>query len=271
MKTGAPPDHFANLAMRGAAPIASFAVDLAHSRRDRQRALELRRDVYRRKGLLGADSVKPRVLPHAFAPGSAMFVAKKDDAVVGTITFYLDSAIGLPMDEVHREEVDAMRGRFARVAEVGGLAVLEEWRCAGVAMMLYEATFRWAVAAKAECIVACVNPSSRRVYSKLLLFDVLGGCKQHPRFLGAPSIPIGLDLTTFQRRFVETYDDEVKCRFQDLIREADLPYTFAGIGSATYLQWSDEEVSELIRTNQLACAGDHRSYVERQYLPKLLQ
>ena len=39
-----------------------------------------------------------------------------------------------------------LRSRFTRVAEVGGLAVLEDRRGVGITMMLYLATFRWALA-----------------------------------------------------------------------------------------------------------------------------
>jgi hypothetical protein len=57
--------------------------------------------VYIRKGLLRDDTRQPQVVPQACAPGSAIFVATEHDAIVGTITFYMDSVIGLPIDEVH--------------------------------------------------------------------------------------------------------------------------------------------------------------------------
>ena len=245
--------------------IASLSVDLARSPRERQRALELHRDVYIRKGLLQDATGRPQVPPQACAPGSAIFVAKDHDAIIGTITFYMDSVIGLPIDVVHRAEVDAMRRRFARVAEVGGLAVHEDRRGGGITMLLYRATFRWATATHAQCIVACVNPSCRRVYSKLLLFEVLGDCKSHPRFLGAPSIPIGLDLTTVPRRYREAHAGASDDPLEPFFRDTDPPYSGAKLDSATYLQWSDDEVSEMIRTEQLTLSGDDHLYVERHY------
>lgn len=266
-KPTAPPPRFATLALPSSRTLAGLSVDLAHSRLDRQRALELHRDVYRRKGLLREASPKPQVLPQACAPGSAIFVAKDQDAIVGTITFYIDSAIGLPMDDVHGEEVDEMRARFARVAEVGGLAVQEDRRGVGITMMLYQATFRWALATNAQCIVACVNPSSRRVYSRLLLFEVLGACKEHPRFLGAPSIPIGVDLTTAPARYREAHGDARDGQVPEFLPDAPAPYARAmpELDSAQYLQWSDDEVSEMIRTKQLVLVGDDHRYVERHY------
>jgi GNAT superfamily N-acetyltransferase len=245
--------------------LASLSVGLAQSPRERHRALELRRDVYIRKGLLRDDIRQPRVVPQACAPGSAIFVATEHDAIVGTITFYMDSVIGLPIDEVHREEVDAMRRRCGRVAEVGGLAVREDRRGAGITMLLYQATFRWALATHAHGLVACVNPSCRRVYTKRLLFEVLGDCKPHPRFRAAPSIPIGLDLTTAPRRYSEAHAGTSEDPLQPFFGDPDPQYTGATLDSATYLQWSDDEVSEMIRTEQLILSGDDHLYVELNY------
>lgn len=256
--------HFVTLALPGSRTLPGLSVELAHSRFDRRRALELHRDVYRRKGLLPEDTRTLEVLPQACAPGSATFVAKENGAIVGTISFYMDSVIGLPMDDVHGEEVDRMRSRFARVAEVGGLAVLEDRWGLGITMMLYLATFRWAIATSAQCIVACVNPSSRRAYSKLLLFEVLGECKQHPRFLGAPSIPIAVDLTTAPTRYREMHSDEAG-EWHKLFCDPHLTHTSADLGAAQYLQWSDDEVSDMIKTNQLTLAGDDRLYIEQHY------
>ena len=94
------------------------------------------------------------MLAQACAPGTAIVVAKEYGAIVGTISFYLDSAMGVAMDNVHGEEVNEMRGRFARVAEVGGLAVLEDRRGVGSTMMVDQVSFRWAVATNDQCIVA---------------------------------------------------------------------------------------------------------------------
>ena len=201
-------------------------VALAQTPLERQLAQELHKDVYIRKGLLREGTVKPPVLPQASAPGSAIFVAKERDAIVGTITFYMDSVIGLPMDDIHRHEVDDMRGRFTRVAEIGALAVRADRRGCGIPIMLFLAAYRWAVKANVRCIVACVNPAYRRVYSKLLLFKVLGECKQHFRFLAAPSIPIGLDLTTARRLYrEEAYCSSSHDRLQKLfLREGYAPY-----------------------------------------------
>lgn len=257
--------QFVTLALPGSGALPGLSVGLALSRSDRQRALELRRDVYRHKGLLRENTLQPQVLPQACAQGSAIFVAKEYGSIVGTISFYLDSVIGLPMDEVHGEEVDEMRGRFARVAEVGGLAVLEDRRGVGITMMLYLATFRWALATGAQCIVACVNPSSRRAYRKLLLFEVLGECKGHPRFLDAPSIPIGVDLTTHLERYRETQSGKPDNHSHKFFRDTEPAQTYSDLRAAQYLQWSDDEVSEMIKTRQLTLVGDDLLHIERHY------
>jgi hypothetical protein len=265
MKMIVPPSYFGALAPPGSGTFSDLSVELSASRLDRQRALELHSDVYRRKGLLDEDRLKPQVLPQACAPGSAIFVAKAHDVVVGTISLYMDSVIGLPMDDVHGKEVDAMRGRFSRVVEVGGLAVLEGRRGVGIVTMLYQATFRWALATSAGCIVACVNPSSLRVYSKLLLFEVLGGCKPHPRFLGAPSTPIGLDLAAARKRCGQEDNGGPDSHSHEFFCDIDQAHTYDDLDPAQYLQWSEDEMSEMIKAKQVALVGDDESYIERLY------
>lgn len=263
--------QFVTLTLPGSGVLPGLSVGLANSRADRQKAMALRRDVYKRKGLLRDDSLQPEVLPQACAPGSAIFIAKEYGSIVGTISFYLDSAIGLPMDEVHGEEVNDMRSRFARVAEVGGLAVVEDRRGVGITMMLYLATFRWALATDTKCIVACVNPSSRRAYRKLLLFEELGECKRHPRFLNAPSIPIGVDLTTHLERFRASRSGGKPARdSHKFFHYAEPGQTYADLGAQQYLQWSHDEVSEMIKTRQLTLAGDVRLQIERHYSTRAL-
>jgi len=239
MKTSATPSGFAALALPSSGVLTELTVSAATLRVERQRAVEFQREVYRREGLLRDDTLEPQVLPQASAEGSTIFVVRERDAIVGTVTFYMDSAMGLPMDAVHGEEVNEMRGRFARVAEVGGLAVMKDRRGVVITMMLCQAMFRWAVARDTECLVACVNPSSRRVYSRMLLFEVLGECKRHPRFLGAPSIPIGLDLTTAPERYRDAHGAEAENHLHKFFCETPAQYGFADLGSSPYLQSSD--------------------------------
>jgi GNAT superfamily N-acetyltransferase len=194
------PDPLADSAL-GLGIDRDLTIAIAHGHGDHEQALALHRDVYIRRGLLRDDDPPLRPKPQARAPGSAVIVAREADVVVGTISFYRDTAAGLPMDDVHGDEVGRMRARFAAIAEVGSLAVDESRRGLGVTMMLFLAAFRWARLSDVQALVACVNPSYRRVYSKLLPFEVLGPCREHLRFHNAPSIPIGLDLMTAPARY----------------------------------------------------------------------
>jgi hypothetical protein len=215
----------------GVPALADISVSAVQSRRDRQRAQELLRSVYIRKGLLDEDVRRLPVLPQACSPGSVIFVAKDHDEIVGTITFYMDSAIGLPIDGVHRAEIDQVRERFGRIAEVGSLAVRENRRYRGIVTMLFLMAFRCAVVKKIECIVACVNPSYRRVYSRLLGFGVLGQCREHTKFLGSPSIPIGLDLS-IQAPRLNGKDLAASDPLRKLLHGIDPARAFADPGSA---------------------------------------
>ena len=48
--------------------------------------------------------------------------------IVGTVTAYFDSAIGLPADEAYREELDALRRDNRTPAEVGHLTIASDFK-----------------------------------------------------------------------------------------------------------------------------------------------
>ena len=56
-------------------------------------------------------------------PSTATFVAKQGRKVVATVTLIPDSPIGIPMDKIYKKEVDSLRKKGRRVAEVSQLAI----------------------------------------------------------------------------------------------------------------------------------------------------
>src|SRR5262249_21784760 len=138
----------------------NISVRVATSPSEYLQAIRLKHQAYIRAGILELRRLsRDDVLPQLFLPGSALIVATQQDAVIGTISVYEDSELGLPMEEVHPEELKSMRKRGPRISEVGALAVAETSRGRGVTLMLYYAMYRWAVAQRLDGIVACVHPS----------------------------------------------------------------------------------------------------------------
>ena len=60
------------------------------------------------------------------SPAATTFVARWHENIVGTITVFLDSHEGLPLDKVFRSELDAFRAEGKTIAEVGQFAIDSE-------------------------------------------------------------------------------------------------------------------------------------------------
>lgn len=205
--------------------LASYSFGLARDPAQRLQALRLRQAVYARKGILENTGPSDLYVPsQAFVPGSAMFVAARNNEIVGTVSLYADSKLGLPMDEVHPSEVQIMRRRTPRLAEIGGLAISEEVRKSRLILLLFYAVFQWCRRCQFDGAVICVHPSSKRVYSSLLHFEILGPQIAHPRFRQAPSLPLGIEFRTAADEFRRTYGhDSAKMDLFSFFNDAELP------------------------------------------------
>lgn len=66
---------------------------------------------------------KMRLSLYNALPSTTTFVAKKGRKVVATVTLIPDSPLGIPMDKIYKEEVDTLRRKGRRVAEVSQLSI----------------------------------------------------------------------------------------------------------------------------------------------------
>lgn len=115
---------------------------------------------------------------------SVVFVAKKEDQVVGTVSFFEDGDTGLPMEQIYREEVQGLRLTGKTLAEVGQLAV-DRGQVAGiherltVLQNLFALILRAAQDAHVSHLCITINPKHERFYEKLS-FEPLGPLKHYP-------------------------------------------------------------------------------------------
>ncbi len=146
------------------------------------------------------------VLPH-----TTTFVAVHHRAgVVATITLVEDSPLGLPMDEVYKAEVDALRRQGLRLAEATLLALNSELFGRGVFTMfhakkllltlrLFKVLFdHLRSVSKADELVACFHPKHEILYDFLQL-KPLGDLKTYASANGNPSIARHLNVSQTQR------------------------------------------------------------------------
>ncbi len=130
-------------------------------------------------------------------PETVTFVAELREAIIATVTLVPDTPIGLPMDEIYHEEVQALRDRGRKLAEVTMLADRrhEIRRALPVVMQLMKRVFDYAtLVLKANDLCITINPRHETYYRRFLLFQPLGGLKTYPSVRNNPALARRLDL-----------------------------------------------------------------------------
>jgi hypothetical protein len=130
-------------------------------------------------------------------PETVTFVAEVKGETIATVTLVPDTPAGLPMDEVYRYEVQALRDQGRRLAEVTMLADRrhEVRRALPVVMLLMKRVFDYAtLVLKANDLCITINPRHETYYRRFLLFQQLGGLKNYASVRNNPALAERLDL-----------------------------------------------------------------------------
>ena len=114
----------------------SLDFGLAEETDDFDGAFRLVYDQYVRRGYMTPHPSGRRLSVYNALPSTKVFVAKAESRVVATATLIEDSPIGLPMDEIYREELRGLRARGRRQAEASALAVHPAYQRSGIAILL---------------------------------------------------------------------------------------------------------------------------------------
>lgn len=127
-----------------------------------------------------------------------VFVAKNEDATIGTMTLGLDGEGGLLAEASYGEVIEAKRRAGARVCEVNCLAVAEEADSKPVLAALFSVAFAAASARGVTDVFVEVNPRHVVFYRRVLGFKVAAGEKICER-VKAPSVLLWLKMDDLER------------------------------------------------------------------------
>lgn len=202
------------------AAVASLDFGLAKSTDDFEGAFRLLHDQYGRVGYMHPQPTRRRVGLFNALPSTKVFVARDGARVVGTVTVVQDSPIGLPMDQVFREEVSAYRAPGRRLGEASTLTVDADYRGAGVAilMRLYRLLSVYVTSiARLHDLCMVVRAHHVRFYRTFFPFREIGPIRPYPRLEGAPVVGFHADVTGVRRRLQEAGTDGMPGRHYDFI------------------------------------------------------
>ncbi len=164
-----------------------FKIRLANEQGIRSKASYLINKMYSWRGY-AASGPKP-------APNRVTLVASDAQRALATITIGFDSAEGLVVDDLYREEVDVLRREGAVLCEFTKLAVDRDQQSKELLAMMFHIAYMYARRMQAcTDLLIEVNPRHVRFYQRMLGFRQLGPERSCPRVGGAPAVLLWLRL-----------------------------------------------------------------------------
>ncbi len=155
-----------------------------------EEAFHLVYQAYTEVGLQAENDARIRFTKYHIIPTTKVFVAvfrpeltkpdferqhvNEGKRVVGTLTLVLDSELGIPVEQVCGPEIQQMRDKGARMAEVIALAIDPQFRRHNVMMYLYRIMFEYARLSGVTDICCAVTRRHIEFYRDILLFRPLG-------------------------------------------------------------------------------------------------
>lgn len=142
---------------------------------------------------------------HNLLPDTVTLVVKSDSNVVATLTQVPDTRqYGLPMDKIYETELNTLRCKGRRLAELCGLVTSKKLRLKNLYMQMSRIMYTHAFCNGVEDFCIMVNPKHVAFYKLIFLFDQLGPEKFYPA-LGVPAVALHADLNKMKARLKEKY------------------------------------------------------------------
>jgi hypothetical protein len=169
-------------------------------------------------------------------PTTEVFVGSDGHDVICTASVVKDGELGIPMESVFPEEVEARRLMGLRFAEVSCLA---DRRCSTqhsfpILKRLFELIAQWSTRRGIEILLIAVHPHHGRFYERFLGFEPIGVTKDYEAVCDHPAVPLALDFLRLPIHHPRAYRTLFENLFPDEILEykARTQRIPAGIASA---------------------------------------
>ena len=123
-------------------------------------------------------------------------LARKSGTAISTASLIFDGQLGLPAESIYGEEIDAIRRRGLRLAEVGCLADRREspTRFIQVFRQLSKLIAQAAAVRGCNGLIAATHPRHARFYIRQLGFEQFGEIRSCPYAQGNPAVALLLDF-----------------------------------------------------------------------------
>jgi hypothetical protein len=183
-------------------------VKIASKRQEWEEAFQLVAENYQARGYEAPSPYPYRFTPFHALPESTTFVAKYAGQVVATLSLVLDNyLLGLPMECIYGEEIDALRSAGRHLVEVTSLAdrdlSLREF--VPVFVTLMRLSSQYGIRQGGDTWVISINPRHRTFYRKVMGFVPLGPWRAYPSVQNHPAEAYRLDVPLLQANAPKMY------------------------------------------------------------------
>ena len=165
---------------------------VAECRREREAAFRLVYDAYREAGLIPENPQRQRVTEYHLLPTTAVFLAIYDGKPIYTASLVPDDALGVPLDSLYHDEVEAMRAQGHYPAEVTCLAgrrkLFERREQFNTLVNLMGLTIQYARKNSVDRLMVAVHPRHAKFYQHFFGFEVFGELKSYAAIRGNPAV-----------------------------------------------------------------------------------
>lgn len=192
---------------------------VASCREELYAALRLVYQNYLDSGLIKKNPYQLRVTPFHALQTTEVLVARNRDEVVCTMSLVRDGYLGLPMQTIYAQEVEARRRQGIRLAEVVCLANRHQEMDISFPIMLrlMGLIAQCASLRGVDQFLIAVHPRHAKFYQRFLAFEVIGEEKAYGTVCNNPAVPLALDLNrlpkdnprVYKRLFGEPFSQQV--------------------------------------------------------------
>lgn len=171
-------------------------------------ACRLVHDQYVQKGYMERRKSGMRLSLFHALPETTTFIGKKNGLLAYTLTLFQDSALGLPMDSIYREELDMLRAQGRKIAEVGALAAHPGIQNEDQTVLMHGNKIMHTYSREhlgVDDLVIAINPKHHWLYEHVLLFEKIGDLTHYDYVKKAPAVAYRLNLRSAEANYRAAY------------------------------------------------------------------
>lgn len=186
-----------------------YRYDTAKNEAEKREVLPLIKRIYEEQGYSPGDSNPNPFEKYLLKPENQVFKGYVDDTLFATISLVIDSDLGLPIDSLYKAELQPLRDRKEKLAEVTQFAVdhsilkktvdnLSQLKQLMASVPLLKLVLDHAIKHNIDKLCIAINPKHDDFY-KSLGFTPIGELKYYASVNNAPALARVLDVSTLDK------------------------------------------------------------------------